>query len=352
IIMKFADWFTRYKSPPHIILKTGVNIMLATLTGWAFVVKICGFELSTSDTPSFILYTAFLLGFLFTLFGGAWYALEHYKSQNLKKTVIIEQRGLKFAPDTRLKDAIKNKGGRIEEIDCDIRQRMDNGIINQPEAALQRIISVPVEIETKCNNVRSSDLKIIYGGLMAVPFTFLTGMLLDDENDLLEVFDWDRHAKKWREINGADDNERFNIHGLDDLSGAEESILAVSASYKVDLKSVSSTLGALPIVHMELPNGGADCHWSKQKQDELCRSFSDTIMKLKGVGLRKLHLFIAAPNSLCFNLGRNYDVRNFPDAQIYQYEQSMTPPFLWSVQLPTHGKTAQIIHSTKNLTDK
>ena len=351
IIKAAVDWRFRVKTVPVILIKSGLALIILSVGGWiSFGVEtsFLTFNFSDAATPAIMLWAVFLLGALSFVIGAILGTKNYLNETNRKKTVVIEQRGLKFAPDTPLKEATaKRRIGKIEEITCDIRQRMDNGIITAPEDALRRIINLPVELESKYNNVDSHDLRIIYGGLMAVPFTFLTGMLIDDESNLVEVFDWDRNAKKWRELDGVDDQERFNISGLNNLQNTEDVILAISTSYTVDFESVKTTLGDLPIVHLELSSGGTDIHWSRIKQTELCREFSDALFKLKSLGIKQLHIFVAAPNSLCFNLGRQYDARNFPDARIYQYEQSSTPPFPWSVELPTHGKTAQIIFSNK-----
>ena len=93
---------------------------------------------------------------------------------------------------------------------------------------------------------------------------------------------------------------------------------------------------------MELPNGNPSCHWSLVKQQELGREFFELLVKLKGLGISRVHLIVAAPNSVVFNLGRHYDPRNLPSARIYQYEQSHEVPYPWSVELPTHGKQASI----------
>jgi hypothetical protein len=87
-----------------------------------------------------------------------------------------------------------------------------------------------------------------------------------------------------------------------------------------------------------------DCHWSEEKQQALARTFRDTASALSNAGLRKLHVFIAAQNSVTFRLGRSYDKRNLPPAVVYQYERSSAPPYPWGVLMPVHGiDKAQIV---------
>ncbi len=93
----------------------------------------------------------------------------------------------------------------------------------------------------------------------------------------------------------------------------------------------------IPVVELRLPQGGTNCHWSGAKQDALAAQFLDTAVSLSNRGVARLHLFIAAPNSMVFRLGRAYDHRNLPSALIYQYERSDDPRHPWAVLLPTHG---------------
>ncbi|WP_448549844.1 SAVED domain-containing protein, partial [Xanthomonas translucens] len=73
-----------------------------------------------------------------------------------------------------------------------------------------------------------SDLTTVYGGLTAVPLTFLTGLLLDDEGDIV-VMDWDRVASRWRLLDGQDDASRFEITGMEQAGAQREVVLAISA---------------------------------------------------------------------------------------------------------------------------
>ena len=80
-------------------------------------------------------------------------------------------------------------------------------------------------------------LSLVYGGLSPVPFTFLTGVLIDDEDGQPWIFDWDRHAEvqgvSW---NGADDGNSLSgswaWNHSDDRSHECRLALAVSVSYR------------------------------------------------------------------------------------------------------------------------
>lgn len=350
---KIVDWFTRTRSPWFHILNAGVAILLASLAGGViFKIDVPGLvilEINTSQggVAGWILFCLNIIGVIFSILGSVGLGYNYYseqKSSCRKKIIIIEQRGLRDTSGTPLDQAVPNKiKGKRELLVNDIRQRIIDGVVKDPSAALGRVISLPMEIESRENGLDRKDISLAYGGLMPVPFSFLTGVLLDDEGQVL-IYDWDRDNEKWRSLDAEDDGERFELNEIDKIDGSQmEVILAVSSSYRVDISAIRKTLGSLPLLELFLPTGGNNCHWSEEKQKDLAKYFRETIVSLNNKGIKRIHLFIAAPNSLTFRLGRTYDKRNFPDVLVYQYERSNTPPYPWGVLMPTHGKPASIV---------
>ncbi|MYG42071.1 MAG: SAVED domain-containing protein [Rhodobacteraceae bacterium] len=54
----------------------------------------------------------------------------------------------------------------------------------------------------------------VYGGLTSVPYTYLTGVLLDDEGEIV-TYDWDRTQEAWRRLDSIDDGKEFQVNGID-----------------------------------------------------------------------------------------------------------------------------------------
>ncbi|MCG7522759.1 SAVED domain-containing protein [Ruegeria sp. Ofav3-42] len=75
-----------------------------------------------------------------------------------------------------------------------------------------------------------------------VPYTFLTGVLLDGESSIV-IYDRDRSQEAWRKIEGEDDGARFVVDGLDAISDAPEVILAITFSYPVIDEDLATTFG-------------------------------------------------------------------------------------------------------------
>ena len=348
ILRKAVDWLLRRRSPALAIFKAGVYLIVLSIAGsLIFNLKYqdqgqsFSFLINTSDTGSiWVQYGAFILGAFLSCIGLIWECIRYQaevRLNNRRRVIVIEQRGLRNTENTPLSSAVPDSFiGQRDPLTIDIRNKLVDGQVTQPEQALKRIVSSCESIEQRFTEFAREDVDIVYGGLLPVPFTFLTGMLLDDENKLT-VFDWDREAEKWRLLDGDDDKDIFKINMPNDFDNTTEAAIALSVSYPADLPQIKEVFPSIPIIHMELTNVTSNNHWSSDKQAALSSQFLSTVKELTAKGVDKLHLIIAAPNSVVFRLGRSYDKRNLPDAVVYQYERSNKPAYPWGVRLPTHG---------------
>ena len=289
-------------------------------------------------------------GLALLLVGAVLGCCDHFvdrQQARKRRVVVIEHRGLHQTVDTPLTDAVPRRvQGHIDAMPIDHRQTTSTSHISSPEDALSQIAGLRQQLRQKREAAGPMNIKLVYGGMAPVPLTFLIGMMIDNEADLT-LMDWDRFESRWRELDGTDDGDRLNIVGLDKLPvGTTEVAVAVAISYPSDVESVRATLGNVPLIRASLPNLGTSIHWSAEKQAALAKDFTGLLGKLLANGITFVHLFIAAPNSVVFNLGRHYDDRLHPDAAVYQYERSTSPPFPWAVQLPTYGRNAPKIVET------
>ena len=296
---------------------------------------------SDGEAPISLVYAAGVIGLSLIVLGSVWEVFRYRSAQrrlDRMKVVVIEARGLRDTSGTPLLNAVPSSlEGRREPVLIDIRQRIEDGEIVAPKAALDDLISLPSDLKRREDGFDRSDLTLVYGGLTPVPFTFLTGILIDDECRVF-IFDWDRHMEAWRELDGLDDSNRFKCSGLDNVpDNIEDVALAVSVSYGVNEDDVRAKVGKIPIVALMLESGSPDCHWSEDKQRALGKQFLETVIDLGNRGVRRIHLFLAAQNSVAFRFGRLYDKRNLPEVAVYQYQRSTTPPYPWGVLMPVCG---------------
>lgn len=348
-IRSLIDWVFRRRSPALFIMRIGLACLTITFgASWALDVSFplqdgridVGFN-RVGGTPIVLVWVVTIIGLGLIVAGFVWevirYKVEHrHLARN--KIVVIESRGLRDTSGTPLIESLPSRfQGQLDHVLVDLRQRVKDGEIFAPETALEDLISLPVDLKRKENGLDRRDFTLVYGGLTPVPFTFLTGVLIDDEGTAF-ILDWDRHTEAWRELNDEDDGKRFRTASLDDVPvGTKEVALAVSVSYSVNADDIRSQLGSTPVVELYLEDGSPDCHWSEEKQRALGRQFLETAIGLGNRGVRRIHLFIAAQNSIAFRFGRLYDKRNLPEIAVYQYQRNAIPPYPWCVLMPVCG---------------
>lgn len=350
------DWLFRRRSPALMVMRIGLGCLtLAVSAGWVLNVSLPWRESqleinlnSAGGTPALVVYLAAFLGTVCLVFGLVWETYRYRADRrrlSRKKVIVIEARGLRDTSGTPLTEAVpQSLEGHREQMLVDLRQRVRDGLIVEPSAAVERLNSLPADLDRRANGVDRCDISYVYGGLTPVPFTFLTGLLIDDEGSVT-VMDWDRHTQNWRTLDENDDEKRFKVVGLEDVSASSAEVaLAVSVSYRVNATGVREKVGGIPLVEMILNEGTPDSHWSREKQKALGRQFLNTVIKLGNIGVKRVHLFLAAQNSVVFQFGRLYDKRNLPEVLVYQYQRGSSSVYPWAVRMPVSGvRNAEVV---------
>lgn len=345
MVTRVLDWIFRPRSVGARILSAGLTLIGFSLAGsLLFEINIptdqgslkLAFD-GSGGVPAVLAYVGFFLGALLAVSGTVMLVIEHHR-ESRRRVIAIEQRGLRDFSGTPLEKAVpRSIQGRRETLPIDTRQNIRDGEVVMPAVALENLSLVARDLGLRTKGLNPADVEVIYGGLAPVPFTFLTGFLVDDEHKVT-IMDWDRNAQSWRALDAEDDGEVFLPTDFSVIADHTEVVLAVSVSYKADSSAIQKTFGHLPVVELALTKGGTDCHWSEQKQQRLARHFRETAIQLGNLRIQRIHLVIAAQNSLTFRFGQSYDRRNLPEAIIYQYEKWQPVPYPWGIKLPTHGR--------------
>lgn len=355
VIKKFIDWLFRVR-PPEIYIFIAATSALGIIFGFDLIGEInissgkgsLSAKMSSGTlVPAAILY--FIAGVLglslvVSLFMAGNKFQNARKKELRKKVIVVEGRGLRDDNGKALIDAIPDSlVGQRQNYILDLRQRLD-GVIIEPEKILPKIKAMRIAIQQMRSGSDRQDLTLVYGGLTSVPFIFLTGIELDDEGSI-KTFDWDRNREKWRQIDGTDDKKRFEVQGIETIANQEDVVLAVSVSYPINDSDLSSTFD-WPLVRMTLQEGSSDSHWSDEKQGALASQFLETVKKISGAGVKRIHLVLAAANSVVFLFGRRFDKRNLPSITVYQYERENIPAYPWGVEMPVAGKQDEAVVRT------
>lgn len=344
VLMALISWIRNW--PPGLgLVRNGVLVLLVAVGGWSLTGSISlggdefSFRFEDNELPIAILSLPVMVGVVLVSIGVIVF-WRYQKRLSSRIVMVMEVRGLRDAVADPLVPAVRQLvHGQLVPLKIDLRQRVTDGEIADPAAALDRLAALPVTLAQQKDgaNLVDEEAIVVYGGLAPVPMTFLTGMLIDDEGSVI-VMDWDRYNGRWRTLEASDDGQRFGPIDFDLASGSTmEVALVVSVSYRVRIEEVKNKLPETPIVELCLAEASSDRHWSEDKQVALSKQFFETVKTLKGLGVRRIHLFLAAPNSVVFRFGRTYDRRNLPEIVVYQYDQRASSSYPWGVKMPASG---------------
>lgn len=333
------DFIFRRPLPGMRLIHWGVLLILVTFTGFALTVGIptkngrmnVSFD-SGAGTPAIILALVLTLGVLLIIGGAAWIIFD-LRRESRKQVLAIELRGLRDTSGQPLFSAVpKGITGRRIPLLLDIRQGAD-GVLLAPEQALVRLESLPHMIHQSSSGRDRQDLTLVAGGMAAVPFAFLMGVLLDDE-DQVSLLDWDREREHWRSLDEPDDGERLVLTGLETVGDASEVVVVVSVSYPEDRAAIAHRFPGLPVIRLGLPVPAVNHHWSATKQAAWAQQLFDVARQLCATKVRQIHLVLVAPTSVVISFGRSYDKRNLPPLTVYQYENGSPATYPWGVTMP------------------
>ncbi|MES2948161.1 MAG: SAVED domain-containing protein [Pseudomonadota bacterium] len=351
-ISKLVDWVTRKRNLGLGLLGCS-SLALVGLASGDVAIEVKGFagildaaKFSTGGGLSGVLLNLAVCAVLLVWILGALLVIASWwqerREANLNRVFVVEMRGLEDTTDHPLKNAIPAAlpGRRVDRL-VNVRPLLTGATPNVPEA-LKELDHIQRDVRLARGDTAREHVKVVAGGVMQVSLLFFVGTLLGSSGKAV-FMDWDRTQGRWRELADADDGSRFAISGLDTAGTADAVVVAVSASYAADLKDVAATFPNMPLVHLSRPNPKPNTLWSEDTQAALAQQFLDTLADLNNIGVKTVHLVLAASSSLCLRLGSVYDHRNHPKLRCYQRERDQVPPYPWSVQMPTALKSVEYV---------
>ncbi len=342
------------RNPGLKLVGGGVAILLAALgLNWFAKVQyrtegtVFSLDVSTGDSlPQVGTTLVFALGVLLVVVGLAMALVDYVRGvrrDSRRMAIVVELRGLHSGPDTPARDAeLGSLPSQRQWIQVDFRPKGEGERVN-PALLLRQVAAMKPSIETLSAGRDKGDVAVAVGGLAAVPALFLTGVLLDDESEVI-IFDWHRDAKAWRVVDGFDDGRRtFPLEASELVGNPAEVVLAISLSYPVDLDAVRKTFPRLPVAQLRAEEVRADVYWSAEKQQAIVAAFRGAVQRLMEQGVARIHLILASPASLAIRLGMAYDPRLMPELLVYQYERTDPVPYPWALRMPNHGEACASI---------
>lgn len=327
-----------------IMLGSGASIEAKGIAGVVDAFKYAPSEGLPGNLLTIIVYLA-CVTWVIGLFMVLWTQLREWREADTRRILVIEMRGLVDTSDKPLITAVPSSllGRRI---DClvDVRKHLAAPALNVEEA-IKEIEHIQRDVRRARGDTARADVQVVAGGVMQVPLLFFAGTLLDDEGNVY-LMDWERTKGCWKQLTDEVDGESFEITGLDALEKSKEVVLAVSASYVVAYNDIATTFPEIPVLSMALPNPQPNSLWSEDSQAELTQQFLQMLGTLANQGIEMVHLVLSAPASLAIRFGKAYDHRSMPKVRCYQHEKNHTPPYPWSIQMPTAKKPCSFVPTT------
>lgn len=175
-----------------------------------------------------------------------------------------------------------------------------------------------------------TDPLIHYFGLAEIPHAIALGAYLGDEFPI-EVHEYDRDAKSWK---WPDTHQglRADIQGLptgEPIAAEGSAVFRVEISFAISDQDVHDAAGEKHLCEVKVT-------LAEELVPEICkvRSPADlkeirikirdalAVMRARFPNLSTIHLFVAAPVSVCFALGQELKPRNSPPIQTYRFRKA------------------------------
>lgn len=350
-----VEWVFRKRSVGLRLIRYGTTIVLASLGGFAIRVQWRETVVSVGSDVLLPLSIAGLVIGVPMILGGLWWVLrddrEERAARERRRLLVVEQRGLQARFATPLKDALPPGlvGQRVEKV-IDTTPYFRDGVLADFGTAFMHVREARGTLRMGLGDTPPSDVTVVYGGVAPVPLTFLTGTYFDDLSRVV-IMDWDRASNAWRALDGDDNGDGLSEPDPSLVPpGTDEVGLTISVSYAVDEDAARRILPGCPLLAMRMGRVEVGNHWSETKQRRMAEAFVRVMAKLADRGVRRVHLFLAAPNSVVFRLGRHLD-RNWPAVQVYQREPGDAVRFPWSIGMPSCEAAEPQLCSTMTTAD-
>ncbi len=193
---------------------------------------------------------------------------------------------------------------------------------------------------------RASDVK--YFGVAEVPHVVALGAYLGDER-LTQSFDYDRDRDRWN-WSTTDRTLELDIQGLprEAVTLPGPAVVRVEVSYPIQDSDVTEAVGHDRLAEIRIvPRGSAPTPGiirslaDVQAVRTAVREALATLATLRP-NLDLIHIFVAAPVSVCVAVGQELRLRNGKDVMTYRYRPGTGGPALTPAILLTNGEVSEV----------
>ncbi|APG27192.1 hypothetical protein A7E78_04685 [Syntrophotalea acetylenivorans] len=308
-----------------VCLRLGVTL-LAGGVGWAIIISIKyrGIPASIEIGPSQPTFVGLLL-IAVGLTLGIWRIL---KSSTTVGCFLVVHKGMPGMDLGNPKASLPGvcKRGEIREIQIPY--------LAEKKEVMRKIESVSDRIQQDINH-KNECTSLAYAGMAPIPFLFYTGHLLTNRQHVKYILDWDRDYGIWHDLGAKPHNIKLKEE-RPASEALEEIAIAIPLSVEISEQSIHSTIGKnIPILWLRHPNGASRDSLNSEKDQILCSTqFYNCLAGIRSeyLGLKQVHLFVAAQASFVFRLGQSYTASTHPPISIYGFD-AKAGVYDWSINI-------------------
>lgn len=128
---------------------------------------------------------------------------------------------------------------------------------------------------------------------------------------------------------------------------ASDAIIRVSVSYPVSLEDIAgSAPGGAKEWHLTVDRPTLDTVTSAAQVAAIATRFRAILdeVKAKHPSVRRIHVFCAAPMSVCFAMGQQITKTIHPTVLVYSFVNGSTPKYPWALAINAPGSGAELVH--------
>jgi len=208
------------------------------------------------------------------------------------------------------------------------------GVLADPIAALKIQTNLATRLRT--HMLAHAGANVAYYGKAHIPFVFAAGYAAQTDTPV-QFFELKRGADAgWRAIEsgrGSDLSlcEERHAYGMGD-----DATIRISVSYEVADADVQERIrDRHSDIHIRVAQPRIDCITHSVQVDAIAQTFRAELDKLTGGSAppKRIHLFIAAPMSVVFALGRALSPTIHAPVFVHNFSQASTPRYAWAVQI-------------------
>ncbi len=249
--------------------------------------------------------------------------------------ISVLHRSMEFIPERSLEGSLPVLFRSVsnQELVLDQCELYRHGRLTDQREALRRQVRAAAQLESMITNAPGVD--VAYYGIAHIPLVFHFGHILSRG---LSVYlaERGREANSWHWF---DELNEFSALILtppltSSVQEATDVVVRISVSYEVYSAQTDSCIRSPAVYELRVPVPTPDIVRSRRQIDDYSKIFRHLLDHLAGFqNIKRVHLFVAAPVSLCFAFGRQVRTTVHPSVYVYNYRRGDNPAYQWGVRM-------------------